>query len=199
VFTKIIDEHAQLMASYTGFPPSYFGLTSTANPASADAIRVADNGLNRRSTRFTLEQSDPLERTMALAWRVAHGGAELPDALRHMETDWMDVATPTPAATTDAIAKQIHAGVISPRSDVTQSKLGYSAVERARLAQDYEDDKAEQLLAEVAANAIATELRPNSTVAKAAQEGAQTAAAGGTVPVPASPAAAPRTPPRTTP
>jgi hypothetical protein len=41
VFTKIIDEHAQLMASYTGYPPSYFGQTSTANPASADAIRVS--------------------------------------------------------------------------------------------------------------------------------------------------------------
>jgi hypothetical protein len=40
VFTKMIDEHAQLMASYTGFPPSYFGQTTTANPSSADAIRV---------------------------------------------------------------------------------------------------------------------------------------------------------------
>jgi hypothetical protein len=47
VFTKIIDEHAQLMSSYTGYPPSYFGQTSTANPASADAIRVAENGLVR--------------------------------------------------------------------------------------------------------------------------------------------------------
>jgi hypothetical protein len=47
VFTKIIDEHAQLMASYTGFPPSYFGQTTTANPASADAIRVAENGIDR--------------------------------------------------------------------------------------------------------------------------------------------------------
>jgi hypothetical protein len=165
VFTKIVDTHAQLMSSFTGFPPSYFGLTSTANPASADAIRVADNGLNRRASRFTLQCDDPLERVMSLAWRIAHNGAELPEKLRHLETDWKDVATPTPAATTDAITKQIHAGVIPPRSDVTQSKLGYSAVERARLAADY--DEAEQLLAEVADNAIAQELRANATVTKA--------------------------------
>jgi hypothetical protein len=45
VFAKIIDKHAQLMASYTQFPPEWFGETTPANPTSADAIRSAQDGV----------------------------------------------------------------------------------------------------------------------------------------------------------
>lgn len=166
VFTKIIDEHAQLMSSYTGFPPSYFGLSASANPASADAIRVADNGLNRRASRFTLQCSDPLENVQGLIWRFAHNSAPLPEQMRQLETEWADVATPTPAATADAVTKLIKAGCIPPRSDVTLSELGYSAVQRARLKLDADADPGEDILAQVASSMIAQELRANATVTK---------------------------------
>jgi hypothetical protein len=98
VFTKIIDEHAQLMASYTGYPPELLRADSTANPASADAIRVAENGLIRRAQQCQNQWSGPLEDVMRLVWRFANDGAEVPAEMYRMETDWEDPATPLIAA-----------------------------------------------------------------------------------------------------
>lgn len=166
VFTKIIDEHAQLMASYTQFPPSYFGLTSTANPASADAIRVAEQGVDRRGRQVQNQNSDPLERVMGLVWRFANGGAELPPEMRRMETDWQDATTATPAATSDAMYKQAVMGAIPATSDVTLKRLGYSAVERSRLAADRAVDLGASVLAELAVSLQAKEARVDTTIAK---------------------------------
>jgi hypothetical protein len=56
------------------YPPEYFGQTHTANPASADAIRSAQDGMNRRGRQVQGQFSDPLEQVMCLAWRFAHDG-----------------------------------------------------------------------------------------------------------------------------
>lgn len=165
VFTRIINEHAQLMASYTQFPPDWFGLVSTSNPASADAIRSAQDGVNRRARQMQRQFSGPAETVQRLVWRFAHGGSESPDALKRLETQWVEVATPTPAATSDAIYKQVSGGMIPPRSDVTLSRLGYSAVERARLAQDVAVDPGASILAELASALEAKEARVNKTIA----------------------------------
>ena len=166
VFTKIIDEHAQLMASYTGYPPSYFGQTSTANPASADAIRVAENGLVRRAQQCQRQWSGPLEDIMRLAWRFANDGVEVPPEMMRMETDWEPAETPTPAGTADAMFKQVSMGSIPASSDVTLKRLGYSAVERARLAQDLAADPGASLLAELYHSLGAKEARVDNTVAR---------------------------------
>jgi hypothetical protein len=165
VFTRIIDEHAQLMSSYTGFPPSYFGLTSTANPASADAIRVSENRLVKRAERAQMEFSSRLEDVMRLAWRFANSGAPVPAGMQRLETDWEPAATPTPAGTTDAITKQIAAGSIPATSDVTLRRLGYSAVDRARLETDRKLDQGAHVLAELATSLGAKQARVNSTIA----------------------------------
>jgi hypothetical protein len=164
VFTKIIDSHAQLMSSFTGFPPEYFGQNHTANPASADAIRSAQDGLNRRARQMQNEAADPAEQVMCLAWRIAHDGAPLPDAMRRMETDWQPVEMATPAATTDALQKQIASGMVPPTSDVVLARAGYSAVERARLAQDRATDQAAQVVAEVASSLEAKDLRTTKAI-----------------------------------
>jgi hypothetical protein len=164
VFTKIIDTHAQLMASYTQFPPEYFGQTHTANPASADAIRSAQDGMNRRGRQVQGQFSDPLEQVMCLAWRFAHGGAPLPREMTQLETDWQPVETPTPSATADAIFKQVQMGAVPPTSDVTLERLGYSAVERARLAVDRKTDASASELAELASSLEAKEARTDKSV-----------------------------------
>ena len=166
VFTKIIDEHAQLMASYTGFPPSYFGQVASANPASADAIRVSENGLVRRAEQCQNQWSGPLEDVMRLAWRFANGGAEVPAEMMRLETDWEPAATLTLAGTTDAIAKQIEVGSVPATSDVALKRLGYSAVERARLEVDRKADVGAQVLAELATSLQAKEARTDLTVAR---------------------------------
>ena len=165
VFTRIVDEHAQLMSSYTGFPPSYFGLTSTANPASADAIRVAENGLVRRAEMVQDQFSGPLEQVMRLVWRFANGGAEVPAEMKRLETDWEPAATLTLAGTTDAMFKQAQMGAVPPTSDVVLKKLGYSAVERARLEVDRKVDAGASVLAELANSLQAKEARVDTSVA----------------------------------
>jgi hypothetical protein len=158
VFTKILDSKRSDMASFTGFPASYFGLTATANPASADAIRVGESGIDRAGQQVQ-RQATPGMRTLAqLIWRFAHDGAVLPPELKRVQVDWIDARTPTPAATTDAVTKQTAAGILPPRSDVTLSELGYTPVERARIAQDWADDPADQLLRELGSDIAAKDV-----------------------------------------
>lgn len=164
VFTKIIDKHAMLMSSFTQYPPEYFGQTNTANPASADAIRSAQDGLNRRGRQVQNQYSDPLEQVMCLAWRLANNGDPLPDGMTRMETDWAPVETPTPAATSDAMFKQVQMGAVPPTSDVTLTKLNYTALERARLAKDRKSDAAAAELAELAVSLAAKEARTDKAV-----------------------------------
>lgn len=163
VFTKIIDEGAQLMSSYTGFPPAYFGQATSANPASADAIRVAENGIERGARRVQRQGNAPLRKVGQLMWRFAHRGEALPAEYRNLEVDWVDVATPTPAATSDAMFKQASMGAVPAYSDVVLKRLGYSAVERAQLAQDR--DLAASLEAELTASIAGKQARSANALA----------------------------------
>lgn len=165
VFTKIIDEHAQLMASYTGFPPQFFGQATTANPASADAIRVAHDGIDRRAVQCQNQFSDPLERVMRLAWRVANGGQPIPPQMARLETSWVNAATQTPEGTTNAIFKQVQVGAVPPASDVVLERLGYSANERDRLSIDRAADAGASVLAELASSLQAKEARTDVAIA----------------------------------
>lgn len=183
VFTKIIDKHAQLMASYTQFPPAWFGQDSTANPASADAIRVAQDGVNRRSRQVQNQFSDPLEDVMRLAWRFANGGAEVPAEMLRMETNWVPVETRTPSADTDAMLKQVQMGAVPPTSDIALERLGYSPMEREKLAIDRKQDIGESVLAELATSLQAKEARVDTTIAHdinpKAAEGHESGVSGG--------------------
>lgn len=166
VFTRIIDEHAQLMSSYTQFPPQMFGQVTTANPASADAIRVADNGIERRSGQVTRQFSRPAVEVMQLAWRFSNGGIALSEEMQRLTADWMDTATPTPAGTSDALFKQVQMGAVPATSDVVLQKLNWSEVQRQRLAADRQADAGASVLAELANSLQAKEARADITVAR---------------------------------
>jgi hypothetical protein len=172
VYTKIIDEHAQLMASYTQFPPSYFGQTTTANPASADAIRVAESGVDRRATQVQKQFSTPLEQVQRLVWRFANGGRPVPDGFRRLATDWVDAATPTPTGTAEALFRQAQMGSVPPISDVILKKLGYSKAERDALAIDRQVDAGASVLAELATSLQAKEARVDTSIARDINPGA---------------------------
>jgi len=166
VFTRIVDSHAQLMSSYTGYPPSYFGLTATANPASADSIRVTENRIDRRGEQVQRQFAPALRTVAGLIWRFANNGAVLPAELRRLQVDWADASTPTPAATSDAMFKQVQMGAVPATSDVTLKRLGYSGVERARLEADRKLDAGASVLAELATSLQAKEARADVTVAR---------------------------------
>ena len=163
-FTRILDSYTEQMAACTRLPAYMLGKT-TQNPASADAIRSAENGLVRRAERRQKTFSGGWETVMRLALRIANNGA-LPTAAQNIETLWAKASTPTPAATTDSITKQIAAGAIPPRSDVTREQLGYSVIERQRLKIDDKTAQGDEVLAQVAKSLVAKEARTNTTIVR---------------------------------
>jgi hypothetical protein len=161
-YTKILDSLTEQMSTASDLPPYRLGKT-TANPASADAIRSAENGLIKKAERRQTAFSGGWENAMRLALRI-QGNGTLPAEAKLIETLWANPATPTPAATTDAITKQIAAGAIPARSDVTRERLGYSVIERQRLAIDDETSAGEEFLAEAGRSVLAKDLRTDKAL-----------------------------------
>lgn len=132
-YTTVLNTYATHIASELGLPPSYLGLT-TDQPASADAIRMStDRLVNRvRRKQRSFEQAWEGAMRMALAFR---DGA-IPDPARRIETIWRNPEIPTPAATTDAVQKQVAMGYMPATSDVAGEVLGYSPLQRDRIARE---------------------------------------------------------------
>lgn len=163
-FTKILDSYTEQMAACTRLPAYMLGKT-TQNPASADAIRSAENGLVRRAERRQKTFSGGWETVMRLALRIGNDGV-LPDEAKNIETLWAKASTPTPAATTDSVMKQVAGGAIPATSDVTREQLGYSVIERQRLKIDDKTSAGDELLAQVAHSLIAKDARTDKTIAR---------------------------------
>lgn len=143
-FTKVFDMLAAQAAGILSAPPQDLGLYTSGNPVSNESWAASEGRRDRRarSKQRTLEPQ--LVDLMQLVVRFEHNG-DLPAEYRRVEVDWADVSIQTPGVTSDAVSKQIAAGAIPKRSDVTLKRLGYSAVERARLEQDWvEQDQRDQ-------------------------------------------------------
>jgi hypothetical protein len=166
-YVKILDAYGSIMCGEMGVPAHMLGQHSDGNPASADAIRSGYEELTSRSRMKHVGFSDGHEDIVRIGLIVKHGS--LPDDAHRIETDWRNPAPETPAGTSDAIGKQIESGAIPATSDVTLKRLGYSAVERARLAQDRIEDQGQSMLQEIAHSLDAKALKVDSTVLKDAQ------------------------------
>jgi hypothetical protein len=91
-----------------------------------------------------------LIKAVQYALRFANGG-QLPKEFERLAVDWSPVTRPIPGITSDAVTKEIAAGAIPARSDVTQKRLGYSALDRQRIAQDFDEAQGAQVLQDIAA------------------------------------------------
>jgi hypothetical protein len=129
--TKIIDLYARIMASQLSVAPHVLGYTSD-NPASADAIRYADNAqikkAERRIRRFSATHRDAMR--LALWFR----DGEPPDKSRRIECIWRNPATPTLAAQVDAVTKLVTTGILPADSDVALEMAGLTEDQRRRVA-----------------------------------------------------------------
>lgn len=161
-FTKVVDMYAKIISSITGLPPHVLGYT-TDNPASADAIRSSEMRLKLKADRKTRMFGTGWRDVMKLALLVRDGS--LPADADRIATVWADTATPTPAATTDSVFKQVQMGAIPPTSDVTLELLGHDAVARRRLAQDRAEDPGRQIEAEVAQSLEAKIAKADKSIA----------------------------------
>ena len=162
-YTKILDEYKSIMLGEMGLPPTMLGQHSQGNPASADAIRAGYEELTSRARMKQVAFSGAHEEAMRLALLIR--GGSMPENAHRIETDWRDPAPQTISGTSDAISKQIGVGAIPPTSDVTLKRLGYSAVERARLAQDREVDEGVSFLNELAHSLTAKDARVDKSLA----------------------------------
>lgn len=133
-FHDTINQLARLVASLTGLPPSFLGL-ATDQPPSADAIRASEARLVKRAERRQRAFGGPWEQVQRLALLVRDG--ELDPRTRSLETVWRDPATPTFAQKADAVVK-LHASGLLPTEQAWED-LGYSAVQRARMAKMQDD------------------------------------------------------------
>lgn len=131
--TKIIDLYARIMASQMSVAPHVLGYSSD-NPASADAIRFADNRQVKKAERRIRRFGRAWQDAMRLALWVRDG--EPPDKSRRIETVWRNPATPTVAAQVDATVKLVQAGVLPGDSDVALEMAGFTETQRQRIAAD---------------------------------------------------------------
>ncbi|WP_030757234.1 phage portal protein [Streptomyces sp. NRRL F-5135] len=131
--TKIIDLYARIMASQMSVAPHVLGYSSD-NPASADAIRFADNRQVKKAERRIRRFSAGWQQAMRLALWVRDG--EPPDTTRRIETVWRNPATPTVAAQVDATVKLVQANILLADSDVTLEMAGFTEAQRQHIAAD---------------------------------------------------------------
>jgi hypothetical protein len=144
--------YAKALSGVTGLPPHVLGYASD-NPTSADAIIKGEMRLQLRAERKTTIFGDPWTEAGRLLLLFRDG--QLPDNAEMLTAVWGPTGTPTPAATTDAIAKQIA-----------------SAVERQRLAQDRANDQGASFLEQIAHSVEAKAFRADSTLTHEAQPSA---------------------------
>lgn len=154
VFTKILDWYASSAAGIVGALPQELGLYTQGNPASAEAGMVAENGRVQRINRMQRQFTGPLIDVAKMAVRFDNRG-QLPAEYDHLAADWKPAEMFSPTIASDAITKQIAAEAIPATSDVTLKALGFSAVDRQRLAQDRAADDARRF-----ARALADSVTP---------------------------------------
>jgi hypothetical protein len=150
------------MSALTGLPPHALGF-ATANPTSADAIRSAEMELTRRADHKTVSLGKGWRDVMKLALLVRDG--VMPPNANKIATVWSDTKTPTIAATTDAIFKQISSGYLPATSDVVGEVLGYSAAQRERIEADRLTDQGTSFLNELAHSIGAKDARVDQGLA----------------------------------
>jgi hypothetical protein len=161
-FTKLLDWYASAMAGMVAATPQDLGLYTQGNPASAEAGAVSESRRDRRAANMQDQFGPALVRVAQMALRFENKGV-LPPEYERLAVDWSPVTMQTPGVTSDAITKQIAALAVPATSDVVLKKLGYSAVERARMEQDRKREDGRQV-----ARALAASLTPRSTGGDAA-------------------------------
>lgn len=160
VFTKLIDMRAASMGSLVAAPPQDLGLYTQGNPTSAEAAEVAEGRRNRRARLQQRSFGRDVVDVMQMMLRFANKGT-LPEEFRRIEVSWCDLDETPMGVSSDAISKQIASGAVPATSDVTLSKLGYTATERRRLEQDRNLDDGRQAGREIA-DALTRRRSPDS-------------------------------------
>ena len=126
-FIEQLREFRMQVASEAGMPADYLGI-QTANPSSADAIRMGESRLVKRTERRQSGFGRAWLEVARLALLVRDG--EVPaDFESRVAVDWQSAATPTRAATADEVTKLVGAGILQADSEVVRKRLSLTRSE----------------------------------------------------------------------
>ena len=158
-FLEQIEGLAQLAAAEAGLPGHYFGLRGD-QVTSADAIRAMEARLVKRAERrqksFGRSWSEVSRLIRAARQGVSAWGVE------GSFTRWGNAATPTVAATADAVTKYVSAGVVPGNSRPVWDRAGFSPEEQVELARVLAEERAlerQVVLAQAAQGVESDEVR----------------------------------------
>jgi hypothetical protein len=148
-FIDQLREFRMQVASEAGMPADYLGI-QTSNPSSADAIRMGESRLVKRTER---RQSGFGRSWLEIAYLtlLVRDGAVPTDFASRVAVDWQNAATPTRAATADEITKLVSVGVLAPDSAVVRKRLSLTRAETRILEAEQQRTRARRSLADLAA------------------------------------------------
>lgn len=126
---------ATMFAGETSLPVSSLGIVQD-NPASAEAIYAAKEDLILEAEGTCDGFTPPWVRSMITGVQLRDGLSAVPPQLRALDCRWRDPSTPSRAAATDAVMKQVSAGVLPPDSPVALEQLGYDQTTIDRIMAD---------------------------------------------------------------
>ena len=150
-FIDQLREFRMQIASEAGMPADYLGI-QTSNPSSADAIRMGESRLVKRTERRQTGFGHGWMEVARLALLVRDGS--IPDEFAaSVAVDWQSAATPTRAATADEVTKLIASGVLAPDSAVVRKRLSLTRAEARLLELEQRRSRGSDLLQSLRAQA----------------------------------------------
>lgn len=179
-FVAALDAIDKKTAAYTGLPPQYLSYSS-ANPASAEAIKASEARLVKLCERKNLLFGGAWEQVMRIATAVMGGGLQSIDpGLYRLEMIWADPSTPTYAAKADGATKLYANGMGPIPKEQARIDMGYSVEARLQM-QEFDRQDAQNLLGAFAPGSAPTGGNPtnkaDATAAIGAHQSAQAAQA----------------------
>lgn len=126
-FTETVTAYARHVSAMTGLPPHDLGLAGE-NPASAEAIKSAENRLVKQVERKQRSFGAAWSRVMDLAARMAGLGERYEP--RTIDPVWRDASTPTFAQKTDAVVKLVQQGILDQETALEELGYGPGRIEK---------------------------------------------------------------------
>jgi hypothetical protein len=127
---------AQLFAGETSIPISSLGISTDANPASAEAYHASREDLIQEAEGTTDGWSPAWCRTMLTAVQLRDGLDAVPPELARLRAKWRNPATPSRASAADAMVKLITAFPWMADSEVALEQVGFDQTSIDRLMAD---------------------------------------------------------------
>lgn len=147
---------AMQFAGEASIPVAYLGVIQD-NPSSADAIRQLEQDLITVVDRATVNYTSAWRQIAQLCAQAVTNSREPVDAYRRIKPMWRDPSTPTQAATTQAVAALVQAGVLPADSEVTYKMLRLDEPTRAILRAEAAQRRAQATLEALAGSSVSPE------------------------------------------